>query len=113
MSEDLEAVAVTAGVNALAGLISQVPWSQIGARVKGVLSRRGRADDSELTQALESEGEADREQRLAAALARLSPEDRAAIADELGAPPHFSPIVVSGDKSPTHTGPGDQHITYH
>ncbi|MFF3452507.1 hypothetical protein ACFYXJ_35830 [Streptomyces sp. NPDC002667] len=109
MSEDLEAVAVTAGVNALAGLMGSIPWSQIGGRIRGVLSRRGHEAEPALAQALESGDESGREQRLARVLAGLPSEDRAEILGALGAPTN----IFSGDKSPTHTGSGDQHITYH
>ncbi|WP_326694526.1 MULTISPECIES: hypothetical protein [unclassified Streptomyces] len=133
MSEDLGAVAVTAGVNALAGLISRVPWSEIGGRVVGVLTRRGRAVDPRLARALDGEpdaepggepgepdgepggepGESTRSLRLAAALTQvLPPEDLAVVTRELEALGHRTEITLNGGKNAVHTGSGDQNVTF-
>lgn len=130
MSEDLGAVAVTAGVTALSGLISRVPWSEVGERVVGVLTRRGRAVDPLLTRALDGEpdvepdgearmgetdeaGESARALRLAAILTRVLPaEDLAVVTRELEDTGHRTQITMNGGKNAVHTGSGDQSVTF-
>jgi hypothetical protein len=122
MSEDLGAVAVTAGVNALAGLIGRVPWSQISGRVRRALIRRGHDADPDLARVLDGDGDDgrdgegdaqnDREQRLAVLLAQLPPEDLAAVVRELKALDHQTEITVHGGKNAINTGSGDQNVTF-
>ncbi|MEV5198706.1 hypothetical protein [Streptomyces sp. NPDC053720] len=112
MSEDLGAVAVTTGVNALVGLIGSVPWSEVVGRVREVLSRRGHDAETELAQALEEQSDGEREQRLATALASLSSEDHAAVLEELKSLSHQTTVTVSGGKNAFNSGSGDQNVTF-
>ncbi|MGW2087853.1 hypothetical protein [Streptomyces sp. NPDC001880] len=112
MSDDLGAIAVTSGVNALVGLIGSMPWPEMVSRVRGALSRRGRDVEPELAQALEGHDDGEREQRLATALAGLSSEDLSAVLGELNSPSHQTTVTVSGGKSAVNSGSGDQNVTF-
>ncbi|SFY36589.1 hypothetical protein OH786_15715 [Streptomyces atratus] len=112
MSEDLGAIAVTTGVNALVGLIGSVPWPEMVSRVRGVLSRRGGEVEPGLAQALEDQGDDEREQRLATALTRLSSEELDAVLGELKSLSHQTTVTVSGGKSAVNSGSGDQNVTF-
>ncbi|MFF8917738.1 hypothetical protein ACF08M_31640 [Streptomyces sp. NPDC015032] len=112
VSEDLGAIAVTTGVNALVGLIGSVPWSEVVSRVRGVLSRRGRDVEPGLARALEDQGDGEREQRLATALTTLSSEDLAAVLGELKSLSHQTTVTVSGGQSAVNSGSGDQNVTF-
>lgn len=112
VSEDLGAVAVTTGVNALVGLIGSVPWSEVVGRVREVLSRRGHDAETELAQALEEQSDGEREQRLATALTSLSSEDHAAVLEELKSLSHQTTVTVSGGKNAVNSGSGDQNVTF-
>ncbi|MEU9318892.1 hypothetical protein [Streptomyces sp. NPDC048295] len=112
MSEDLGAIAVTGGVNALVALIGSVPWPEVVGRVRGALSRRGRSVEPGLAQVLDDQGDGEREQRLATALTRLSSEDLDAVLGELKSLSHQTTVTVSGGNSAVNSGSGDQNVTF-
>ncbi|MFG2406166.1 hypothetical protein ACGFR8_17855 [Streptomyces brevispora] len=112
MGEDLEVVAVTAGVNALAGLFGSMDWSQIGGRIRSTLSRRGRDADPDVVGALESEDDGERAQRLAVALNRLPAEDLDAVTRDLETLAHRTEVNIHGGKNAVIVGSGDQNVTF-
>lgn len=112
MTEDPGAVAVTAGVNALAALVRGLPWPEIGVRIRGVLSRRGRSVQPALVQAMDDNEDSTRELRLVDALAQLPSEDRAAVISELESLKNQTMITISGGKNAIHSGSGDQNVTF-
>lgn len=125
MSEDLGAAALTAAVSAFIGLIGQLPWSEIGPRVRRALTRRGRGADPELEQALvegvDAPGTGDEDgttggceqaRRLAELLAGLPSPDQEAVRQELAAPVNHTEITVNGGKTAIHNGRGDMHVDF-
>ncbi|MEU3216036.1 hypothetical protein [Streptomyces sp. NPDC006971] len=115
MSEDPGTVAVTAGVNALVALVSSLPWSEMGSRIRGVLSRRGRDVQPALAQALDEDRDGDgddRAHRLVGELRQLQADDLTAVVDELESLRNRTTINVSGGNNAIHSGSGDQNVTF-
>ncbi|WP_143203590.1 hypothetical protein [Streptomyces sp. CB01580] len=115
MSEDPGTVAVTAGVNALVALVSGLPWSEMGSRIRGVLSRRGRDVQPALAQALDEDRDGDgdgRAHRLVGELRQLQADDLTAVVDELESLRNRTTINVSGGNNAINSGSGDQNVTF-
>ncbi|MER6500520.1 hypothetical protein ABT218_14270 [Streptomyces sp. NPDC001455] len=113
MSEDPGTVAVTAGVNALVALVSGLPWSEMGSRIRGVLSRRGRDVQPALAQALDEDRDEDgRAHRLVGELRQLQADDLTAVVNELESLRHQTTITVSGGNNAINSGSGDQNVTF-
>ncbi|MFE7426507.1 hypothetical protein [Streptomyces sp. NPDC057545] len=115
MSEDPGTVAVTAGVNALVALVSGLPWSEMGSRIRGVLSPRGRDVQPALAQALDEDRDGDgdgRAHRLVGELRQLQADDLTAVVDELESLRNRTTINVSGGNNAINSGSGDQNVTF-
>ncbi|MFJ5117357.1 hypothetical protein [Kitasatospora sp. NPDC088548] len=132
MGEELGAVAVTAGVNAIAALMARLDWGQLVGRAREILVRhRGGAPSpqepeaglpnwQDLLTGAEGEDESDRARRLQAiraALAQMRTADLNALVGELtalGREParHETSVTVNGGKAAVNSGSGDQNVTF-
>ncbi|MFD9334396.1 hypothetical protein ACFWBF_08275 [Streptomyces sp. NPDC060028] len=113
MADEIVVAGATAAMNAIAGIMGQMSWPEISDRIRGVLTRRGRAVAPGLDAVLRGGGDdAPDDEVLGPLLERLTAEDLTAIRDALGQPAAHTEINQYGGKNAVNSGPGTQNVTF-